>query len=362
MSDYVLSRRFVNTPTVMELWDVEHAKEPKEHEPKDVEELVEEKDDKAEVTGTESYYRWAMAATNYVEGERAGNEGLWTNVKSAFTTFIENVKKFFKWVFSFFTSKKRMVEQTTDKLEKTVKAKGVKEGPIAYPKDYVLIWNAEGKPGQDITWIKGKLTEIEGVINGLGKGYLKELESYLSELRVAIKASTAGQISNNRAGFDKVQNIFTTNLEKIIKTGPFLAGTTLEVGKNGKLLTKPNTKIGKGAKGVTFKTTVSTVDSVLSAVNHTNDLYGDFTSKVTRLENVFVAQMEAVIGFAGQFEARDPAGAKEITDRVKQTISVAMSNLKMLETILYKAINAGLSVANAAVKQEGKAKTPEDAK
>ena len=346
----------------MELWDVEHTKEPKEHTPKEAEELSDEYDAKGDVTGTESYYRWALQATNYVPGDRTGNEGLWATVKSAFNGFIENVKKFFKWVFSFFTSKKRMVEQTTDKLEQTIKVKGVKEGPIAYPKDYPLIWNAEGKPGQDISWIKSKLTEVESVINGEAKGYIKELKSYIESLLAELGAFADSQVSNSRATFDKAESAFTTNLGKIIKPGPFLAGTILEVGKNGKLLTKNNPKVGKGVAGVNYKTTVSIVESILSAVNHTNDVYGEFTKQVVELENVFISKINEALALANKAEAKNPTAAKEITDKVKQTVSVAMSNIKMLETILYKAINAGLSVANAAVKKDTKAKAPEDKK
>lgn len=363
MSDYVLPQRFVNTPTVMEIWEQEHVKEPKEHTTKEVEDLSEEADVKAEVTGTESYYRWAMQyQLAPVLNARTGNEGFWSTVKGAFNTFIENVKKFFKWVFSFFTSKKRMVDQTTDKLEKTIKIKGVKEGMIPYPKDYALIWNAEGKPGQDITWIKTKLTGIDSVINSQADGYVKELSSYIQALGSIVAHSKDGQLSESRAAFDKAETAFTTNLKKIIKPGPFLSGTILEVGKNGKLLTKTNTKVAKGVKGVSYKTTTSIVEGILDAVNHTNDIYGAFTHQVVQMENIFITNLNETLRFGNQLELKDPAAAKAITDKIKQNLSVAMSNLKMLETILYKAINAGLSVANAAIKKDGGAKAPEDKK
>lgn len=356
MSEYVNPLRFVNTPTVMEIWEQEHTKEPKEVTPKEKKEVAEEAETKGSITGTEAYYQWLLDDTQLDFAELAdlsGNESFWDTVKNSFNTFIENVKKFFKWVFSFFTSKKRMVDQTTEKLSKTIKVKGVKEGDIAYPKDFALIWNAPGKPGSDISWINGKLGNINDIINKEAKGYTKELRAYIQSLNTSIANVDKGQLIKAKEAFDKAETTFLTNLAKIIKSGEFLAGSVLEVSKNGKLLTKANPKVVKGAKKVTFKTTVSVVETVLKNVQHTNELYGEFTKEVTELEDVIIKKLNDTLKFGNSIEFKEGNEVKSIIDRTRQTINIAMSNIKLLETVIYKAINAGLNVANAAIKKDG---------
>lgn len=363
MTETVLARRFVNTPTVMELWEVEHAKEPQEVDDKEVDELSDEYDTKGDVTGTESYYKWIL--TGIQEPHRdlklwSGNESLWDTIKSGFNSFIEQIKKFFKWVFGFFTSKKRIVDQTTEKLEKAIKIKGVKEGDIPYPKDYPLIWNAEGKPGNDIGWIKGKLTLIENSINNEGKAYLKILRDYISGLATLMTDNT--QMSATKDKFDDAEKAFVSKLATTIKAGPFVACTVLEIGKNGKLVGKANPKITRAGKAITFKATVNGVESILNAVNHTNKLYGEMTKEVTEMETIFIDRCNQVMRLGTQVDTGDEAKAKAIADRVKQILSVHMANIKLLQNLYFKAINAGLTVANAAVKQDGAADKEEDKK
>ena len=363
MTDTVLARRFVNTPTVMELWEVEHAKEPQEVDDKEVDDLSDEYDNKGDVTGTESYYKWILSGIQEPHRDLklwSGNEGLWSTVKSGLSSLIEGIKKFFKWVFGFFTSKQRIVDQTTEKLEKAIKIKGVKEGDIPYPKDYPLIWNAEGKPGNDIGWIKGKLTLIESSINNEGKKYIEVLNNYISGLGTIL--GTHGQISQAKEKFDDAEKAFVSKLATAIKTGPFMACTTLEIGKNGKLIAKANPKITRAGKATTFKATVSGVEAILNAVQHTNDLYGDFTKKVSELETIFIDRCNQAIKLGTDLEVEDETKAKAIADRIKQVLNVHMANIKLLQNLYFKAINAGLTVANASVKQDGAADKEEDKK
>jgi len=363
MSEYVLPLRYVNTPTVMELWETEHAKEPAEHAEEEVEELSDEYDTKADVTGTEGYYQWVMTHMPAVRRDvslYSGNEGIWGGIKNGLTWIVENIKKFFKWVFSFFTSKQRMVDQTADKLEKTIKIKGVKEGDIPYPKDYQFIWNAEGKPGHDIGWIKSKLTEIENAIKNEGRGYIKALKEHTGAIGTVL--INHAQLSKAKEDMAKAETVFTTKLAEVIKPGPFLAGVILGHGKGGKLITNANPKIGRSAKGLTFKATVSVVENILGAIQTTNNLYGEFTKEVVEMENVFVQRVNDALKLGNSLELENEAAAKALADKVKQTLTTNMANIKLLETLLYRAINAALSVANAAVKKDGSEAKTEDAK
>ena len=355
MSEYVPAIRFINTPTVMETWEAENKKEPETHDDKEVKDLSDEYDEKGDVTGTESYYKFAMSlvqtpGTNYLD--RSGNEGLWSMVVGGFNAFIGAIGKFFKWVYSFFTSKKEIVSNSAKKLDKAIKVKGVKEGEIPYPKKYVLIWNTTGKPGQDIAWIKERLVDLNTVINSEGKAYIKELKKYISALKEIIEKAKKGQITKVKDDLLKVVSDHASEVKKFMKPGPWMCGTLLEVSNDGKLITKTNTQVAKGVKGIKFKTTVSIVEGVLSAVQHTNDIFGEFTKEVVDMEDVVVADMHECLKKAGELESKNPEMAKAIIDKIKQSITISLTNIKLIETNLYKAINAGLAIASSAVSPE----------
>lgn len=360
MTDNVLYLRYVNTPTMKEVYEASNPEEELTESDGDVQELADEYDGKTdgEVAGKEAYYQLMQRHLQHVTPDVDGNEGIWASIKNGLSILIENIKKFFKWLFSFFTSKKRATDQATEKLTKLVKEVGVKEGDVAYPKDYPIIWNAAGKPGNDINWLNTKIGEVGKAINEVGKGYTKCLKEYVQKVN-GLSISN-GQLSHGEADFKKAETEFVTNLEKVIKTGVFVGGVTLSINPKGRLVAKATSGITKAVPGLKYKATTSGVNSALAAITHTNEDFGGFTTELTSLENVMIATLNKAMEVAKQLELDNPLASKKITDNVKHIVNTALANIKTLETIFFKSINAALSVANVAVdkpsNKEGKAK------
>lgn len=352
MSDTVLNLRYVNTPTVKEIWEAGNPDSGLVESDSDVQELADEYNGTGEVAGKEAYYQFLQRNLQEVTPNVAGNEGLWETIKSGLSTMIENIKKFFKWLFSFFTSKKRATDQATEKLTKILKEVGVKEGDVQYPKDYPAIWNAPGKPGTDINWVNTNIAAVGKAINEVGKGYTKCLKDYVQKVNGLSIGN--GQLSHGEEDFKKAETEFVTNLGKVIKTGAFVGGVTLSVNPKGRLVAKATPGITKAVPGLKYKATTSGVNAALSAITHANEDFGSFTTELTSLENVMVATLNKAMEVAKQLELDNPLASKKITDDVKQIVNTALANIKTLENIFFKAINSALSVANVAVDKPSK--------
>jgi len=352
MSDTVLNLRYVNTPTVKEVWEASNPDSGLVESDADVQELADEYNGNGEVAGKEAYYQFLQRNLQHVTPDVAGNEGIWSTIKSGLTYMVENIKKFFKWLFSFFTSKKRATDQATEKLIKVVKEVGVKEGDVLYPKDYTAIWNAPGKPGSDINWVPTKVAEVGKAINEVGVGYIKCLKEYVQKINGL--TINEGQLSHAAEGFKNAETEFVTNLGKVVKPGAFVGGVTLTVNPKGRLVAKPTAGITKAVNGLKYKATTSSVNGAINAISKTNDDFGDYTKEITELENVLIATLNKAIAVGQQLEIDNPATAKKVADDTKQIVNMAMANIKTLETVFFKAINSALSVATVAVDKPSK--------
>ena len=352
MSDTVLHLRYVNTPTVKEVWEASNPDSELVENDADVQELADEYNGAGEVAGKEAYYQFLQRHLQQVTPNVAGNEGIWSAIKSGLTTMVESIKKFFKWIFSFFTSKKRATDQATEKLIKVLKEVGVKEGDVLYPKDYPAIWNAAGKPGGDINWLPVKVAEVGKAITEVGNGYIKCLKDYVQKVNGL--SINGGQLSHVAEGFKSAETEFVANLGKIVSPGAFVGGVTLTVNPKGRLVAKATTGINKAVNGLKYKATTSSVNGALAAISKTNDDFGDFTKDITELENVLITTLNKAIAVGQQLEVDNPAAAKKIGDDTKQIVNTALANVKTLETVFFKAINSALSVANVAVDKPAK--------
>lgn len=352
MSDATPYLRYVNTPTIKEVWEASNPELVESDEA--VQELADEYDGKSDgdVAGKEAYYQLMQRHLQEVTPNISGNEGLWATIKSGLSIMVENIKKFFKWVFSFFTSKKRATDQATEKLTKVIKEVGVKEGEVPYPKDYPTIWNASGKPGGDITWINAKIGDVGKAIDTTGMGYIKCLKDYIQKVN-GLSISN-GQMSHGTEAFKAAETEFVTHLGKIVKAGAFVGGVTLTINPKGRLVAKPTAGVAKATPGLKYKATTGSVNSAITAITNVNKDFGSFTADIVMLENVLIGTLNKAMEVSKQLELDNPMSVKKITDDVKQIVNTALANIKTLETIFFKAINSALSVATAAVDKPSK--------
>jgi len=345
MSEYVAPLRFVNTPTVMEVWEQSQTKEPELPE-KDEDELSKEYDDKGDVTGTESFYRFIIQEARVQPRRVDGNEGFFETIGKGFNAFIENIKKFFKWIFSFFGNSSAQIERTTEKAEKAIEVKGVDKDPVPYPKDYTRIWDGSGNPGSDIGWVTKSLSKVNEVITKQLEPYLKEVQKYIDDVNHINVNVKDGMLSNAKEDMDKARSEHISAINKLFKDGPFIGGVVLDIADNGKLIGRANGKITKAKKGVTlkFQPTAAGNLAVLKAARASNKLSSDATKKITDMETNVVKGLNESIKFASSLDVKDSTGAKLVASGVKSMVTTAMANLSFLQELIAKCIRAAATI------------------
>lgn len=345
MSEYVAPLRFVNTPTVMEVWEQSQAKEPELPE-KEEEDLSKEYDDKGEVTGTEAFYRFIIQEARVQPRRVDGNEGFFEAIGKGFTNFIETVKKFFKWIFSFFGNSAAQVDRTTEKAEKAIEVKGVDKNPVPYTKDYTRIWDGSGNPGNDISWVNRALSKVNEVITKQLEPYLKEVQKYIDDVNHIHSTVKDGMLSNGKEELDKARLEHISAINKLFKDGPFIGGVILDIADSGKLIGRANGKITKAKKGtkITFQPTAAGNLSVIKAARASNKLAKEATKKITDMENNVVKGLNESIKFSSSLDVKDSTGAKLVATSVKSMTSIAMANLSFLQDLIAKCIRAGATI------------------
>lgn len=348
MTDYVHPLRFVNTPSIKEIWEAEHGKEvATESTDEEVQDVADEYD---RVAGNEGFYQLFLKHSQKPLSSRdlyTGAESFWDEIKKGVNYAIDSIKKFFKWLFSFFTSKKQLVERTKEKMSKVIDIKGVKEGDIPYPAATAIIWNATGKPGGSVSWITGKITEVDKAITS-AIAYKDATKVFIGEIGKAL--SKHGQLHKAKPDIDSLIENFGKKSKEIFKEGPFLAMTTLYFNKENKIVLKRNRGIPQKAISGSYRTDVSTVKTILKTVEHANEEYGVLTAENVKLEETLVKNLELALRTGTNFSAGgDQTAAKAVSEKVKKVMNVTMANINTLETVLHKSINAALGVVKAAV-------------
>lgn len=352
MSEYVAPLRYINTPTVLEVWEDGQAKTPELPE-KEEDDLSKEYDTKGAVTGTEAFYRFAIQEARMQPRSVAGMEGgFFESIGKGFTAFIDSIKKFFKWVFSFFGNSSAQVDRASTKAEKAIEVKGVSDKPVVYPKDYSRIWEGNGSPGNDIGWVKSSLSKVDEVITKQLEPYLKEIQKYIDDVNGIQSKVKDGMLSNATKELLDARAEYLVAINKLFKDGPFIGGVILDISDGGKLIGRPNPKIAKAKKGadLKFQPTESGNLAVLKAARSSNELAKEAIKKITDMENNVVKGLNEAIKFAASLDAKDSIGAKMIAQNVKSVTSMSIANLQFLQELVSKCIRAANNIGCAGVK------------
>ena len=349
MTDTVLARRFVNTPTLKEIWEQEHGATETEVADEEVDKLSDEYD---RSTGMEGYYQ--LCFQHLQSPHRSvfvdGNEGFFEQIGKGVRYVIEQVKRFFKWVFGFFTSKKRATEKTSDTLRQSIHKHGVKPWDIEYPKDYWVLWGKTGNPGADLGWVSKSVDEyIESMKDC--KKYVDAVKKYCSDVS-QISINNEGNIEKGKNTFENVAEALDKQIRSIFKPGPWLGGQTLEI-KDGKVLMRPDPKV-KATKTLKFKTTEKIVLGILDKIDTAVDDFGKLVVDICTAEGKAVQLLEHVANFASAAkEAGKQSQLNGLIEKAKKSINNMMAALKALQNMYFRLMTVSMNILRASVKSPG---------
>jgi len=349
MTDTVLARRFVNTPTLKEIWEQEHGATETEVADEEVDKLSDEYD---RSTGMEGYYQ--LCFQHLQSPHRSvfvdGNEGFFEQIGKGVRYVIEQVKRFFKWVFGFFTSKKRATEKTSDTLRQSIHKHGVKPWDIEYPKDYWVLWGKTGNPGADLGWVSKSVDEyIESMKDC--KKYVDVVKKYCSDVS-QISINNEGNIEKGKNTFENVAEALDKQIRSIFKPGPWLGGQTLEI-KDGKVLMRPDPKV-KATKTLKFKTTEKIVLGILDKIDTAVDDFGKLVVDICTAEGKAVQLLEHVANFASAAkEAGKQSQLNGLIEKAKKSINNMMAALKALQNMYFRLMTVSMNILRASVKSPG---------
>jgi hypothetical protein len=350
MTTSVLARRFVNTPTVMELYESEAGGDQLP-----VAEKVEDKlsDEYDQVDGSEGYYRYTLQHLPRAHADLdgvVGNEGLIQWVKDTVGTLIQAVKNFFKWLFSFFTSKSKIAETKMKKLEAALDKNGVKGGYHAYPPVYINLWASKAKVPDHLDWMAKSLDTLEAAIVK-GQEYVKAIEWFSNDTKQTVLAH--GQLSKAWEHYQDGEKQFHDKLEKIFgkENSLFIGGTHVTVMAGGKVQIDPDPELLEADKEGKWTTNDTTVRTLFKKLDRCNTAFDKLLTDITKLESEFIKTLEKTVTAANEMEQLDLLNADKVVSGVKKQVSQAMASIKVLETLFLKVISAGITVVTATVNQ-----------
>lgn len=351
-ADTVIVRRFINTPTVKELYDEENQGEDLGVDQDTVDDLSDEYD---QVSGNEQYYKsmFKYLPKPYQDlGSVAGNEGFFGWVKNLITGLIAKVKKFFRWIFSFFTSKQKISKEKTIDLETKIKDKGVKTEPVPYPTDAEMVWGKDAPFPNNLDWLVGSLKEqstfmqtTSSVVGTIGK----------------FAASASHELSNSNVKEENIKKIIEDAKKSIVKLlygseskgkKYLYGGYDISITEKWDVKLNPNSRIAKKNDRGQF---VSTLNKVVDAHKEIKELcnkdFVELIKAISELEKTFIANLEESANLAkNASEKSRETEIKGIVRLVSDFTTSSMSLIKQLESIAYRSFKAGVAIVNAAVK------------
>lgn len=351
MSTQALPNRFINSPTVMESYQQEHPESPVDLSDEEVEELSNEYN---KVSGNEGYYKLLFEHLRPQQEAitRAGNEGLVSWTKSAIGSFIDAIKKFFKWIWSFFFGKAKQLEKKSEALEDDLKAHGVKDGDIPYPMVYTQLW-ADPKPvPKNLDWMKTFLAKLNKALDA-GIAHAEAMQAFCNNIKSVLIVSQSEQrigdyIKNHH---NKVHGIF-----KGFDTS-FVGIAKAIVGDNGKVVIVNNPKLLKKQANPTFKTNVTAVENLRKEADKAAEKFETLLGKTVGLEKNLIKSMEESLTFAQSLNLEKGGGKTEaLINKVKRVASDYMVTVKSQDLLFMQLTKGALDIIAAAIATSSKKK------
>ena len=342
MTTSVLPLRFINTPTVLELYEQEHQGDKLGVAEEDVDKLSDEYNT---VAGNEGYYQLLFQHSKApYSGSRTGNEGLLETARAGIKKVIESVKAFFKWLFSFFVSKKKIAEDKIEDLKQLLDKNGIKQTDVTYPSSAGVLWASKAKIPATLDWVVKALTALGDDITK-GETYLKETRTFIE---AAGKLQVKGFLAEHKSRYDKLLTEHVASVTKLFSAKTFSAGSVTTVEKTGKVRVNKSDTVGK-AGGGTYKTNDTQVRALFKTLEGLNERFEKQVNAATSLEALLVKQLETGVTWAFTLDQKDKPAGESIVGGVKRAVTDAMGTIKQLNTAYFQAISSGLGILEASV-------------
>jgi len=333
MTEQALPLRFVNTPTVKEIYEQEHEGEDLGLDDEDVEKLSDEYDR----AGSEGYYH--RVVFSYLKSQQrsltdvTGNEGFGEWVKKTVTGFIESVKKFFAWLWSFFGGKKEQVERKAKALDERLKEHGAKTGDIPYAKTYIQAWGSPKPVPASLDW-------LGGVIDALGKA-VGQVESHHTAFKAFVESVKSINykdgpfISDKKSKLDAEVTKYGNATKSAYGNIPvgewkeWVGIGLISIGKDGKVTVSVNNKIlPQGDKQPTFKTNTTQVENLLKKFVIVLEKWDKLSKDQADLEQVVIKQFNNAMSWEDSTDIKNAKSAEEIVKGMKKISNDMILSIK----------------------------------
>lgn len=352
MTQPVLARRFINTPTVEALYNAENPESVVDAPDDKIEDLSDEYD---QVSGTESlYYQYIFSHIPRKQDLDSvqGTEGFMSWVKDMVSSLITAVKNFFKWVFSFFTGKKEVAARKNKNLIEKLDKNGVKQHFTHYPAGYTSVWASKAKIPANLDWMTKASEDWK-------KANAKTVE-YINEIKKTVQTAEStylkkGQLSK---GKDELEKLFKAHHDAIVRIfgkepALFIGGCTVSITAHGKLSLKPDPDLLEADKNAGFISSETTTRTLATGLTAMNTTFQGTINKSTELESVFIKGLNNSLSFANTVEVNDEAVAKQLTNSLQEIVRNSMAGVKALETLLFKVYNSHTAIVESSVETKG---------
>jgi len=275
-----------------------------------------------------------------------GVEGFVDTIKSGVKASIQAVKDFFKWLWSFFGSKKKIIEQKAENITNLVDAHGAKDGDIPYPKSVSFIYLKTGKPESNISWLTAAITNAAKAIDKTNK-YTELLKGLSDSAHTALMNETSeiDYTGINESFSKEVATAFGITNKPI----SFLSLDDLSF-KDGRFAYHINVQSQRNVSGAVFHTTTSELQTHVKEYKALKVKLDTMAKNVHDLEGKFIKQLENQLIVSARV-AKDNAKGRQSVENTKALVREAMANIKVLQTALYRSANAILDVISAATKK-----------
>lgn len=326
-----VSPRAINTPTLLEEYEADQKGYDQFADEDTVITLSREHD---RVQGNEAFYKVLLNNLS-TPTSVTGNEGFMSTLKAGANKAIEVVKSFFKWLFSFFGGKK---EATAHKAKNTALAldkHGVKDGEVAYPASYISIYNAAGKPQNNLGWMPSAFDHVKDTVANLKK-YAALVETTVTSAVRELNAKQSGNVSAVITEFYK-DTPACFGIKGVDVTGTLLGTSQVKFTSHGKMERVPSNR--PLFKDSVFKTNLSETTKLLHQHKVILDTTDTMLEKTTALEDSLTKVLKSI------YDTTDKASA----DAIQTMVRTVMANIKSIETSVFRGLAAGESILSSAV-------------
>lgn len=257
-----------------------------------------------------------------------GNEGFMDTVREGFKKLIQAVKDFFKWMWGLVAGKEKAAENKLTKTEEALDKSGAKPGEIPYPKKAAYVYKKDGKPDNNLHWVKETLVDMVKVADK-AIAYVKDASALMDAVTNATETSAmARMVALPKELSSNIRSVF--NLEEH-KPGFLLVGNDVIL-KEGRLSEDASDYDIKRFMGAKFITSTDELRTLLKGAKEVQKKTTELRKALFNMEETIVKNLQKAIVVTGKTEG-DKQFAEKAGTAVKEAVRDTMANLKFISSL-----------------------------